>query len=172
MTDQISRIGPIARAGEEISGGLVLQTEASYFEIIRLIERLHRRQLDVLRANLNREGIDDINAVQVMLLNNIGDEEVVIRDLIDRGYYLGSNVSYNVKKLVENGYLQQERSQTDRRSVRVKVSERGKQVCATVNETESKLAERLEAAGGSDLLPAIDSLKTLERVLADYIHYG
>ena len=74
-------------------------------ELTRLIERLHRRFLDVLRAELNRMSIKDINAVQALLLANIGEEEIVIRDLVERGYYQGSNVSYNIKKLVDMGYL-------------------------------------------------------------------
>ena len=83
-----------------------------YMDLTRLIERLHRRFLDVLRAELNRLGVRNINAVQALLLANISEEEIVIRDLVERGYYQGSNVSYNIKKLTELGYLVQERSPT------------------------------------------------------------
>ncbi len=79
-----------------------------YFELNRLIERLHRRFIDVLKTELNRIGVRNINGVQALLLSNIGEEKITIRDLVERGYYLGSNVSYNIKKLTDLGYLNQE----------------------------------------------------------------
>src|SRR6201996_7414382 len=96
-----------------------------YTESILLIERLHRRFLDVVKTELDRLKIDDINNVQTLILYNISGEQLTIGELTNRGYYLGSNVSYNVKKLVENNYLIQERAPHDRRSVRVKLSEKG-----------------------------------------------
>lgn len=96
----------------------------SYLETIRLIERLHRRFLDVIKTELDRLGVEDINNVQTLILFNINEEQLTVGELTARGYYLGSNVSYNVKKLVENGYLQQERSPHDRRMTRVRLSER------------------------------------------------
>ncbi len=105
-----------------------------YIETILLIERLHRRFLDVVKAELDRLKIDDINNVQTLILYNIGAEELTVGELTNRGYYLGSNVSYNVKKMVENGYLLQERSPHDKRSVRVKVSAKGLEVCKRVDE--------------------------------------
>ena len=92
----------------------------SYLETIRLIERLHRRFLDVIKTELDRLGIEDINNVQTLILSNISNEQLTVGELTARGYYLGSNVSYNVKKLVENGYLNQERSPHDRRMTRVR----------------------------------------------------
>lgn len=105
-----------------------------YLESILLIERLHRRFLDVVKAELDRLKIDDINNVQTLILYNIGQEELTVGELTNRGYYLGSNVSYNVKKMVENGYLVQERSPHDKRSVRVKVSPKGLEVCKRMDE--------------------------------------
>ena len=96
-----------------------------YYDSIQLIERLHRYFLDVLKVELDKKGIQDINNVQSMILYNIGDDELTVGELTIRGYYLGSNVSYNVKKMVENGYLEQERSVHDKRSIRVKLSEKG-----------------------------------------------
>ena len=87
-----------------------------YIELTLLIERLHRRFLDVLRTELKGIGVRDINGVQALILTNIGEDEVVIRDLIERGYYQGSNISYNIKKLTDYGYLAQERAQHDKRS--------------------------------------------------------
>lgn len=96
-----------------------------YYDAIQMIERLHRHFLDVLKIELDRHGIQDINNVQSMILYNIGDDEMTVGELTIRGYYLGSNVSYNVKKMVENEYLIQERSVHDKRSIRVRLSEKG-----------------------------------------------
>ncbi|MGD9649332.1 MAG: MarR family winged helix-turn-helix transcriptional regulator [Dongiaceae bacterium] len=99
--------------------------KTSYLETVRLIERLHRQFLEVLKLELERLKIDDINNVQAFILFNIGHDEMTVGELTDRGYYLGSNVSYNVKKLVESSYLVQERSLHDRRSIKVRLSEKG-----------------------------------------------
>ena len=97
----------------------------AYLEMISLVERLHRQCLEVVKADLDRRGIRDLNNVQALILFNIGEEEFSVGELTQRGYYLGSNVSYNVKKMVENGYLIQERSPHDRRSFHVRASEKG-----------------------------------------------
>jgi DNA-binding MarR family transcriptional regulator len=102
--------------------------KSDYAETISLIERLHRRFLDVLRVELDRLGIADINNAQGLLLANIGRQEVSVGELMSRGYYLGSNVTYNLKRLVETGYVAQERSQRDRRVVRIRLTERGLQL--------------------------------------------
>lgn len=115
-----------------------------YYEAIQLTERLHRYFLDVLKVELDRNGIQDINNVQSMILYNIGDDELTVGELTLRGYYLGSNVSYNVKKMVENDYLIQERSVHDKRSIRVRLSEKGmklfKQIEAMMKRHEDKLS--------------------------------
>ncbi len=105
-----------------------------YTESILLIERLHRRFLDVINTELDRLKIDDINNVQTLILYNISSEQLTIGELTNRGYYLGSNVSYNVKKLVENGYLLQERAPHDKRSTRIKLSDKGLDLCKKVDE--------------------------------------
>ena len=99
--------------------------KSKYLELIGLIERLHRQCLEVIKADLDRQGIRDLNNVQALILFNIGEEELSIGELTQRGYYLGSNVSYNVKKMVENGYLIQERSPHDRRSFHVRAADKG-----------------------------------------------
>ncbi len=98
---------------------------STYLEVISLIERLHRNFLDVVKLELDNAEIRDINNVQSLLLFNIGDTEMTIGELILRGCYLGSNVSYNVKKVVENGYRVAERSMHDHRSVHVRLSDKG-----------------------------------------------
>ncbi len=99
--------------------------EETYLDAVNLIERLHRQFLEVVKSELDRVGVQDINNIQAIILYNIADEEVTVGGLTHRGYYLGSNVSYNLKKMVEHGYLIQERSPHDRRSVRVRLSEKG-----------------------------------------------
>lgn len=122
-----------------------------YAETIALIERLHRRFLDVLRLELERLGIDQINNVQSLLLANIGTEEVSVGELMTRGYYLGSNVTYNLKRLVEAGFVEQHRSRHDRRVVRVRLSERGHALCADINAMLVRHSAEIEAS--ADLAP-------------------
>ncbi|HOT83197.1 MAG TPA: MarR family transcriptional regulator, partial [Candidatus Defluviicoccus seviourii] len=115
-----------------------------YLEFTRLIERLHRRFLDLLRAELNHLSIRDINSVQALLLANIGEEQIAIRDLVERGYYQGSNVSYNIKKLAEMGYLEQERSAHDRRSVSIRLTTKAMNVVERIRELEQRIAGELD----------------------------
>src|ERR1043166_3803438 len=98
---------------------------SAYLEVISLIERLHRHFLEVVKLELEGLGIHDINNVQGLMLFNIGEAEMTVGELTLRGCYLGSNVSYNVKKMVENGYLMQQRSVHDRRSIHVRLTEKG-----------------------------------------------
>jgi DNA-binding MarR family transcriptional regulator len=145
-----------------------------YLELTRLIERLHRRFLDLIRAELNRLGIRDINSVQALLLANIGDEQIAIRDLVERGYYQGSNVSYNVKKLAEMGYLEQERSTHDRRSVSIRLTQKALSVVGNIRDLEKKIAGQLdeENFGTSEIEGLCDALRRIERTWTDYVHYG
>ncbi len=140
----------------------------AYHDSIQLIERLHRRFLDVVKAELDRLGIQDINNVQAMILYNIGDDDLTVGELTLRGYYMGSNVSYNVKKMVENDYIVQERSVHDKRSVRVRLSEKGRKLNTALEKMYQKHAELIRTTDLSkeklDLLNA--SLKQLERFWA------
>jgi len=146
----------------------------TYLDTVRLIERLHRHFLDVLRTELRRLGIEDINAVQALLLYNIGDNEVVIRDLKDRGYYHGSNVSYNIKALTESGYLTQERSPHDRRSVRLRLTDKGLGLCTAIRTLQDELATTLgsDAQGPDQLSLTLNTLQRLERTWTDFVQYG
>lgn len=146
----------------------------AYSSIVHLIERLHRHFLDVLRTELRRVGNGDINAVQALLLFNIGQEDVVIRDLRDRGYYHGSNVSYNIKKLTEMGYLTQERSQHDRRATRLSLTDRGFAVCQVVGDLQDHLVGTMQRQGVTEdvLRAAITSMEHIERTWTDYIRHG
>jgi DNA-binding MarR family transcriptional regulator len=145
----------------------------SYLETIRLIERLHRRFLDVIKTELDRLGIEDINNVQTLILSNISSEQLTVGELTARGYYLGSNVSYNVKKLVENGYLSQERSPHDRRMTRVRVSQKGLELCGRIDELYQNNARELEreVVSRDQLSSTNQVLSALERYWSNYITY-
>jgi Transcriptional regulators len=145
-----------------------------YLELTRLIERLHRRFLDLLRAELNRLGIRDINSVQALLLANIGEEQIAIRDLVERGYYQGSNVSYNIKKLADMGYLEQERSAHDRRSVSIQLTEKALRVVDEIRVLEQKIAVQLdeEEVARDEIDTVCQGLRRVERIWTDYVHYG
>ena len=149
-------------------------SKQAFLECIRLIERLHRRFLDVVKSELERLGIEDINNVQAVLLSNIENENVTIGELTLRGYYMGSNVSYNVKKLVENNYLVQERSAHDRRTTRVRLSEKGQSVVSAVNDLfEHNITALAENGLASDELRGVTAnLRVLERFWSDYGNYG
>lgn len=143
-----------------------------YIETILLIERLHRRFLDVIKTELERLRIDDVNNVQTLILYNISTEQLTIGELTNRGYYLGSNVSYNVKKLVENGYLTQERAQHDKRSTRIKLSDKGLKLCQKVDELYQRNTESLGShdISLSSLQATNGMLNQLERFWSDYIN--
>jgi DNA-binding MarR family transcriptional regulator len=94
-------------------------------DLFVLAERLHRQYLECIQLELDVLNIRDINNVRALMLLNIGDEEMAVSELLWRGCYLGSNVSYNLKKLVETGYVVQERSSHDRRVIMVRNSPKG-----------------------------------------------
>lgn len=150
------------------------QVASEYMESLRLIERLHRRLLDVIKDEFERQGRNDVNSVQALLLFNVGDSELTAGELKSRGYYLGSNVSYNLKKLVDMGYIHHERSSKDRRSVRVRLTEKGLAVRDVVSQLYNKHLGSIEPVGdlrGDDLAHLNKSLRRLERFWTDQIRY-
>ncbi|ARN80420.1 transcriptional regulator LdtR [Methylocystis bryophila] len=145
-----------------------------YLEALTLVERLHRRLLDVVKDEFDRRNRSDVNAIQALLLYNIADKELTASELRTRGYYLGSNVSYNVKKLVEMGYLHHARSRIDRRSVRISLTPKGKEVHDIVAQLYEKHASTVEQIGGvgADEFKTLNtSLSRLERFWTDQIRY-
>jgi DNA-binding MarR family transcriptional regulator len=145
-----------------------------YYDSILLIERLHRHFLEVLKTELDRLGIQDINNVQSLILYNIGDDELTVGELTARGYYLGSNVSYNVKKMVENGYLGQERSPHDRRSVRVRLSDKGLDLRDKISSMFERQVKALDKSGLNDeeLIKANETMRKLERFWSSSLDYS
>ena len=146
----------------------------SYLEMLAGVERLHRLLLDVVKDEFERLGILEINAVQALLLFNIGENEVTAGELKSRGYYQGSNVSYNLKKLVEAGYMHHEKCAVDRRAVRVRLTAEGREVRKTVAELFARHAHKLFHNPGFDdvtLPDTNETLRVIERFWADQIRF-
>jgi DNA-binding MarR family transcriptional regulator len=145
-----------------------------YLQALRLSERLHRLLLVVIKDEFDREGGAELNSVQALLLYNIGESELTAGELKTRGYYLGSNVSYNLKKLVDMGYLHYKRSETDRRSVRVSLTQKGKDACDVVSTLYQRQLGSIEAVGEvrpDDVQELNRTLVRLERFWSDQIRY-
>ncbi|EGJ22255.1 Transcriptional regulator, MarR family protein [Cereibacter sphaeroides WS8N] len=145
-----------------------------YLESLSLVERLHRLLLDVVKDEFERIGLLEINPVQALLLFNVGDNEVTAGELKTRGYYQGSNVSYNLKKLVELGYMHHQRSEIDRRSVRVRLTDKGRNVRQILSELFARHAEGLErrnVVGVSGMEELNQALRRMERYWTEQIRY-
>ena len=145
-----------------------------YLEALSLVERLHRLLLDVIKDEFERVGVLEINAVQALLLFNIGDNEVKAGELKSRGYYQGSNVSYNLKKLVEMGYMHHQRCEIDRRSVRVRLTAKGRAIRETVSRLFGRHADGLMKKGvlsPEGLDDITTALRRVERYWSDQIRY-
>ncbi|WP_370462863.1 MarR family winged helix-turn-helix transcriptional regulator [Ruegeria sp. PrR005] len=147
---------------------------SGYLEALSLVERLHRLLLDVIKDEFERVGVLEINAVQALLLFNIGDNEVTAGELKSRGYYQGSNVSYNLKKLVDMGYMHHQRCEIDRRSVRVRLTQKGRDIRDVVTDLFQRHAEGLQGRGvlgPEGVMEITSALKRVERYWTDQIRY-
>ena len=147
---------------------------SEYLQALRLIERLHRLLLDVIKDEFDRLGGSELNSVQALLLYNIGESELTAGELKTRGYYLGSNVSYNLKKLVDMGYIHYKRSETDRRSVRVSLTDKGISACLVVEKLYRRQLGSVEQVGQvtHDEFKSLNkALVRLERFWTDQIRY-
>ena len=132
-----------------------------YLESLQLVERLHRRLLDVIKDEFDRNGRSDINAIQALLLINFGSADLTAGELRSRGYYLGSNVSYNLKKLVELGFINHQRSRVDRRSVRISLTPKGQDIAEIVGGLYERHIGSIEQVGGINA----DEFKMMNRAL-------
>lgn len=145
-----------------------------YMESLHLVERLHRRLLDVIKDEFDRQGRSDVNAVQALLLFNIGNSELTAGELRSRGYYLGSNVSYNVKKLVDLGLINHTRSRVDRRAVRISLTEAGQDIAETVARLYERHIGSIQQVGGigeNEFSEMNKLLQRLDRFWNDSILY-
>ncbi len=158
----------------ESNQGLNEELKPRYLESLTLVERLHRRLLDVIKDEFERLGRSEVNSVQALLLYNIGDAELTAGELRTRGHYLGSNVSYNLKKLVDAGYIHHQRSDLDRRSVRVSLTDKGHDIRQKVEDLYGRHVLSIEEIGGISLeeFDVLNrSLVKLERFWTDQIRY-
>ncbi|MEW5423266.1 MarR family winged helix-turn-helix transcriptional regulator [Amorphus sp. 3PC139-8] len=145
-----------------------------YLDAVKLVERVHRRFLDVVKDELDRLGRTDVSNVQAVLIFYIGDSAVTASELKTRGYYLGSNVSYNVKKLVEQDLVRQERSDSDKRTVRLTLTPEGQEIATIVEtlfERHIKTMTAISAIDPNELQAMTQSLQRLDRFWQDQILY-
>ena len=140
--------------------------QASFLEVFVLAERLHRQFLEVIQAQLDALQIRDINNVRALILLNIGDSEMTASELLWRGCYLGSNVSYNLKKLTESGYVVQTRSDHDRRVIMVRNSKKGADLCARLQEMNDHYLDTLRdgALSREDITKCSKTLRSLQQM--------
>ncbi len=152
-----------------LSGSLL-----TYLDTLARLERLHRLLLDVIKDEFERLGLIDINSVQGLLLFNIGEQEVTAGELKSRGYYQGSNVSYNLKKLVESGYMYHEKCKVDRRAVRVSLTDKGKEIreiLANLFERHSSGMVNSTSLEQEDLEKINGNLRIIERYWTEQIRF-
>jgi DNA-binding MarR family transcriptional regulator len=145
-----------------------------YIEAMKCIERLHRQMLDVIKAELDQAGVTEINSVQALLLFNIGSSELTAGELRTRGHYVGSNVSYNLKKLVETGYIHHQRSEADRRAVRIRLTEAGFEIERLIGAAFQRHVKDLfrdRAINSDDLAATTSTLRELERFWTDQLRF-
>src|SRR3954451_21459008 len=154
--------------------GSVPSVRKQYLEALNLVERLHRQLLDVIKDELDRRDEREINSVQALLLFNVGDQELTAGELRTRGHYLGSNVSYNLKKLVDGGYIHHERSELDRRSVLVRLTPKGESVRDMLRELFQRHLGSLAPVGnvtGENLEAMNTALRRMERFWIDQVRF-
>jgi DNA-binding MarR family transcriptional regulator len=159
---------PLARAERPAKAA------AQHLDLARYVERAHRRYLDVLRAELVRLGIDDVSPAQVLMMFTIGEGEMSVRDLLERGNYLGSNASYNLKRLWEAGYIVRESSSRDRRSAYIRLTEKGQSLCDTIRQIDRSYQDLLvrTVEEQRDFETTIRMLRRIEIMFVTAIRYG
>lgn len=145
-----------------------------HLDLAREVERVHRRYLDLLRAELMRLGIDDVSPAQVLMLFTIGDDQLSVRDLLERGNYLGSNASYNLKRLLEAAYIEREASSRDRRSAHIRLAPRGHELCAKIRDIDQSYQQLLvrDTEQLRELETTVKTLRRIEMMILTTVKYG
>jgi DNA-binding MarR family transcriptional regulator len=161
-------------APQRDADGASSRAAVSPLDLARVIERVSRRFLDHMRLELTKLGVDDISPSQVMVLLTIGQGEIAVRDLLDRGHYVGSNASYNLKQLVESGYLERGASPRDRRLARISLSLKGQMLCERLRlvDDASPFCQNLDVNAEADLQTTYDTLRKLEQWWSDSLRFG
>jgi DNA-binding MarR family transcriptional regulator len=140
--------------------------DQNYGELCLLIERLSRQLQETRKSQLDRHNITDITSVQVSVLRLIGEGASTPRMLMVRGCYLGATLTYNLKSLVENGYLTRTASADDKRSVHLALTGKGRKMWAFLQKLEAQEAEELAQYTG-DLEQCIRLLRRAEEVVVN-----
>ena len=170
----LSNVALRSPAAKPVTAPDFSDVKAGYLETLQLVERVHRRLLDVIKDEFDRRGRGDVNSVQALLLFNVGDSELTAGELRSRGFYLGSNVSYNLKKLVDLGYMNHQKSRIDRRAVRVSLTEKGQEIADIVGDLYMRHVASIEKVGGlnvEEFATLNKSLLRLDRFWNDTILY-
>ena len=139
----------------------------NYYNSIVMIEKLHLLFLEILKYELKKLNTNDINNIQALVLYNIGENKISVGGLTSHGYYLGSNVSYNLRKMVENGYIMQTLNDYDRRSSEVKLTQKGLEMYKKMDvifEQHSKYLNE-NNIDENTIINLKDTLQTIERYL-------
>lgn len=146
----------------------------TYVELLRVLERAHRQLLETVSAELERSEVTDVNAVQALLLYHMGEEPLTAAEIKTSGRYLGSNVTYNLRKLIEAGRLVESRGPNGRGAPRFSPTEAGSQIRALVEglfERQSSSLKPLCAMGEADVQQASAALAKLERYWTDQVRF-
>lgn len=157
-----------------LAGEAPPKTTVQHLDLVRYVERAHRRYLDLLRTEMVRLGIDDVSPAQVLMMFTIGEGELSVRDLLERGNYLGSNASYNLKRLWEAGYIVRESSSRDRRSAYISLTDKGRSLCETIRTVDRSYQDLLvrNAEEQRDLETTIRTLRRVEIMFITAMRYG
>ncbi|MEK7655027.1 MAG: winged helix DNA-binding protein [Pseudomonadota bacterium] len=137
-----------------------------YVQSLVLADRVYRLFMESVKYELKRLDVNDINNVQAIILYNIGEDRMTIGDLIQRKYYLGSNVTYNLKKMVDAGYVDQEQSEFDKRASYVSLTDKGRELYQNLDRVFQKHLEMIKKDGLEDFSGI---LKEIEVNLTNYI---
>ena len=146
----------------------------SFLKSLSLLEQAHRRLHDVVKDDLERGGERSLTGVQALLIYEIGEGEAAASVLRARGAFAGTSLSYNVKKLQEGGYLVQTRSEDDKRTVTLRLTDRGLKVRQRVEKLFDKQAGALEPTASvrpDDLTQLNKTMSRLERFWSDQIRF-
>ncbi|MDR0630481.1 MAG: MarR family winged helix-turn-helix transcriptional regulator [Holosporales bacterium] len=113
----------------------------SYLELPIYGEKMHRLFLDVIKQELDNLAVADISSVQAFILMNVNDNVITMGEVLSRGYYVGSNASYNIKKMITNSYMRQTPSDYDKRAIYLSLTEKGLNLCERL---ENSIKEHID----------------------------
>ncbi len=138
-------------------------TRTLYIETITRLQSLNHQLLDQIKDEFKRIGWNEVNPAQALMLFHIGaGNEIAAGDVRARGYYFGSNASYNLMKLRDGNYIERRSYPADRRVVKIALTPKGEEVAEVVDDL---IKRHLRAVGevNSDLTS--EHLKTLNNEL-------